>query len=260
MLAATELTRDGAFPWRDLLVAHGFLHDVVDGLVGTEVFEDSRWGFRRRADAARRAALVGRPLLPLRVPLRGELALPARHPAARRDRPRLRRSIPLRPRPVRPAPARGAPSSADRGARGRLRVVARRPGDRDARGAGGRAPPCIGALVALRALLLRARTRRSSPRLPTDVALPRRRRRPGRRLVGVPSRASARSTTSSSAIARSSPATGSRAGSRSRVAPTAFEVVAPVVLVLAAFAFFVARTRLRRPLALQDWAMLARRR
>jgi hypothetical protein len=44
VLAGAELTREGAFPWRDLLVSHGLLHDVGQGLVGFELFEDSRWG------------------------------------------------------------------------------------------------------------------------------------------------------------------------------------------------------------------------
>lgn len=43
-LAGSELIQQGAFPWRDLLMAHGVLHDVAGGLVGAEVFEDSRWG------------------------------------------------------------------------------------------------------------------------------------------------------------------------------------------------------------------------
>ncbi len=44
ILAGAELTRDGAFPWRDLLVVHGLLHDVGTGLFGSAVIEDSRWG------------------------------------------------------------------------------------------------------------------------------------------------------------------------------------------------------------------------
>lgn len=44
VLAASDLVRDGSFPWRDVLVAHGLLHDVAGGLVGTQLFEDSRWG------------------------------------------------------------------------------------------------------------------------------------------------------------------------------------------------------------------------
>jgi hypothetical protein len=44
VLAGSELTREGAFPWRDLLMAHGLLHDVGGGLLGSAVFEDSRWG------------------------------------------------------------------------------------------------------------------------------------------------------------------------------------------------------------------------
>ena len=44
-LAGTELMRDGLFPWRDLLIAHGLLFDVANGLVGTELLENSRWGF-----------------------------------------------------------------------------------------------------------------------------------------------------------------------------------------------------------------------
>ena len=42
-----------------------------------------------------------------------------------------------------------------------------------------------------------------------------------------------------------------------RVSKSDFEVLAPVALVLAAFAFVVARTQLRRPLAIQDWVMIA---
>ena len=44
ILAGAEITRDGAFPWRDLLVVHGLLHDVWTGLFGSGVIEDSRWG------------------------------------------------------------------------------------------------------------------------------------------------------------------------------------------------------------------------
>lgn len=44
LLAGSELVRDGFLPWRDLLVAHGLLYDVGNGLVGAEVFENSRWG------------------------------------------------------------------------------------------------------------------------------------------------------------------------------------------------------------------------
>jgi hypothetical protein len=43
-LAAAELVRDGAFPWRDLLFIHGLLVDVLTPLVGMTLFEDSRWG------------------------------------------------------------------------------------------------------------------------------------------------------------------------------------------------------------------------
>jgi hypothetical protein len=44
VLAGSNLVQHGAVPWRDLLMAHGVLHDVFGGLVGTWVFEDSRWG------------------------------------------------------------------------------------------------------------------------------------------------------------------------------------------------------------------------
>ena len=44
ILAAAELTRDGAFPWRDLFLVHGLLHDIGTGLLGSSVIEDSRWG------------------------------------------------------------------------------------------------------------------------------------------------------------------------------------------------------------------------
>ena len=43
-LAAAELVRDGAFPWRDLIFIHGLLVDVLTPLVGMTIFEDSRWG------------------------------------------------------------------------------------------------------------------------------------------------------------------------------------------------------------------------
>jgi hypothetical protein len=43
-LAGATLVRDGAFPWRDILVSHGLLHDVGRGILGFQVFEDSRWG------------------------------------------------------------------------------------------------------------------------------------------------------------------------------------------------------------------------
>ena len=43
-VAAAELVRDGAFPWRDLMLTHGLMSDVVRGLVGFAVFDDSRWG------------------------------------------------------------------------------------------------------------------------------------------------------------------------------------------------------------------------
>ena len=32
------------FPWRDILVVHGLLHDIGTGLFGSAVIEDSRWG------------------------------------------------------------------------------------------------------------------------------------------------------------------------------------------------------------------------
>ena len=43
-VAAAELVRDGAFPWRDLMLTHGLMSDVVRGIVGFAVFDDSRWG------------------------------------------------------------------------------------------------------------------------------------------------------------------------------------------------------------------------
>ena len=44
LLTAAELTRDGGVPWRDLLIVHGPLHDVGPGVLGSTVVEDSRWG------------------------------------------------------------------------------------------------------------------------------------------------------------------------------------------------------------------------
>ena len=43
-VAGAALTRGGAFPWRDLLVTHGWLFDIGRGLIGFHFFEDSRWG------------------------------------------------------------------------------------------------------------------------------------------------------------------------------------------------------------------------
>ena len=61
-------------------VAQGVLHDVVGGLVGTWVFEDSRWGIVAGQTHAPRAARVGRRLLPVRVPVRLQLAVSPRQP------------------------------------------------------------------------------------------------------------------------------------------------------------------------------------
>jgi hypothetical protein len=44
LMAAADLTADGAVPWRDLLFVHGFLADVVAPLIGFSTFENSRWG------------------------------------------------------------------------------------------------------------------------------------------------------------------------------------------------------------------------
>jgi len=44
ILAGAEITREGAFPWQDILVVHGLLHDIGTGLFGSAVIEDSRWG------------------------------------------------------------------------------------------------------------------------------------------------------------------------------------------------------------------------
>ena len=84
---APRSSRDGAFPWRDILVVHGLLHDIGTGLFGSAVIEDSRWGVVAGREAAHRAALVGRALLPVRLPLLVELAVPARDAAARRHGP-----------------------------------------------------------------------------------------------------------------------------------------------------------------------------
>jgi hypothetical protein len=43
-LAGAQLVRDGAFPWRDLMVTHGPLYDIGRGLLGFALFDDSRWG------------------------------------------------------------------------------------------------------------------------------------------------------------------------------------------------------------------------
>jgi hypothetical protein len=45
LMAAADLTADGAVPWRDLVFVHGFLHDVVAPLIGLSTFEDTRWGY-----------------------------------------------------------------------------------------------------------------------------------------------------------------------------------------------------------------------
>jgi hypothetical protein len=43
-VAGAELVRDGSLPWRDLMVSHGLLNDVVRGVLGFTVFDESRWG------------------------------------------------------------------------------------------------------------------------------------------------------------------------------------------------------------------------
>jgi hypothetical protein len=43
-LVGAAFVQDGAFPWRDILISHGPLQDVGRGILGFEVFEDSRWG------------------------------------------------------------------------------------------------------------------------------------------------------------------------------------------------------------------------
>jgi hypothetical protein len=45
LLAAADLTERGAFPWRDLLFIHGLVQDVAAPLLGFNVFEASRWGY-----------------------------------------------------------------------------------------------------------------------------------------------------------------------------------------------------------------------
>jgi hypothetical protein len=44
LLAAAQLTADGAFPWRDLMFIHGLLHDVLAPWFSLTVFENTRWG------------------------------------------------------------------------------------------------------------------------------------------------------------------------------------------------------------------------
>jgi hypothetical protein len=44
LLAAAELTADGAFPWRDLMFIHGLLHDVIAPAFSLELFGSNRWG------------------------------------------------------------------------------------------------------------------------------------------------------------------------------------------------------------------------
>jgi hypothetical protein len=44
LLAAAELTADGAFPWRDLMFIHGLLHDVIAPALSLELFGNNRWG------------------------------------------------------------------------------------------------------------------------------------------------------------------------------------------------------------------------
>jgi hypothetical protein len=43
-LAAAQLARDGALPWRDLMLTHGPLYDVARGVLGFALFDESRWG------------------------------------------------------------------------------------------------------------------------------------------------------------------------------------------------------------------------
>jgi hypothetical protein len=44
LLAAARLVSSGLFPWRELGLVHGPLHDAFSPLFGMRVFEESRWG------------------------------------------------------------------------------------------------------------------------------------------------------------------------------------------------------------------------
>ncbi len=43
-IVASDLVRNGAFPWRDVYFVHGLARDGVPTLIGFELFEDSIWG------------------------------------------------------------------------------------------------------------------------------------------------------------------------------------------------------------------------
>jgi hypothetical protein len=43
-MAAARMTEEGAFPWRDFAFIHGLFADVIQPVVGFQLFEDSRWG------------------------------------------------------------------------------------------------------------------------------------------------------------------------------------------------------------------------
>jgi hypothetical protein len=45
-LVPAQLTSHGAFPWRDIMAAHGPLEDIYTWLAGMLIFENSRWGAR----------------------------------------------------------------------------------------------------------------------------------------------------------------------------------------------------------------------
>ncbi len=253
-LAAAEITREGAFPWRDLLVAHGFLHDVLYGLIGTGVFEDSRWGVTAGNEllvepitwvgvyylstflfGANWLFLLGAQLLVVTEYVHSPLTRFVLLPfvllllAALLQRPSVARAVAfttllalqivLTPEALAAGIAYGATLVLFElyyYERGRgLRAGFRRVWLCAATATG---------LAAAWSVFLAANGALDDWIFSFATFIP------GHRLTG---------------------------GIPLLVAKTEFEVVAPVVLVLAVFAFFAVWTRLRYPLALQDWVMLA---
>ena len=264
VVVGSHLVRDGAFPWRDVLPAHGVLHDVVGGLVGTWVFEDSTWGvvagqtmllepFAWIAVYYLCVFLFGSNWLYLlgtqALVVTGWMTVvggPTGNISSARVRflllplvllllvALLRRATPARAGVFMALPA--------------LQVIV----TPEALAAAGR----TSGRSSCRSLLPRPRLR-SLDGFQESAVLHRRGARGRRCLGGVPGREPrARRLELQLDDADSGD---ELTGGIPRLVPNSdwFEMLAPVAVVLGAFAYVVIRTRLRRPLAFQDWAMVA---
>ena len=140
LAGARELTRDGAFPWRDLLVVHGLVHDVGTGSSAPQSSRTAA-GVSSAGEKLLILPLSWVALYYLCVYLFGSnwLFLLGTQLLVVTGQIFVD-PLPARPHPARSAAARGAPPPADRRSRGRLHGAPLRAGDRHARSALGAFP------------------------------------------------------------------------------------------------------------------------